>query len=44
MASAFEKVEQYTSFLGPEEILQRYLKEREIYAEVAKELGVLVKP
>ena len=44
MASAFEKVEQYSSFLGPEEILQRYLKEREIYAEVAKELGVLVKP
>jgi tripartite-type tricarboxylate transporter receptor subunit TctC len=44
MASAFEKVEQYSSFLGPEEILQRYLKEREIYAEVAKGLGVLIKP
>jgi tripartite-type tricarboxylate transporter receptor subunit TctC len=44
MAVAFEKVEQYSSFVGPEEVLQRYLKEKEIYTEVAKELGVLVKP
>ncbi len=44
MAVAFEKVEQYSSFIGPDEVLNRYLKEKEIYTEVAKELGVLVKP
>jgi tripartite-type tricarboxylate transporter receptor subunit TctC len=44
MESAFQKVELYLSFLNPEEIQQLYQEERKVYYEIAKELGVLVKP
>jgi len=41
MTAAFERVEQYPSFLGPEEIRRKYLQEMEIYHTIAKELGAL---
>jgi len=44
MESTFQKVEMCSSFLNPEEIQQLYHEERKVYYEIAKELGVLVKP
>lgn len=41
MAAAWERVEQYPSFMGPEEIRKLYLEEMKLYREIAKELGAL---
>jgi tripartite-type tricarboxylate transporter receptor subunit TctC len=41
MTVAFERVEQYPSFLSPEDIRRKYLEEMEIYQTIAKELGAL---
>ncbi len=41
MAVAFEKVEQYPFFVGPQEIRQKYLDEMKLYQGIAKELGAL---
>jgi tripartite-type tricarboxylate transporter receptor subunit TctC len=44
LAEGFLKVEQYSSFLSPEETLKKYQREMGIYQAIAKDLGVLAKP
>ncbi len=41
MAAAFERVEQYPSFVSPQEIRRKYLEEMKLYEAIAKELGAL---
>jgi tripartite-type tricarboxylate transporter receptor subunit TctC len=41
LAAAFDKVEQFPSFKGPDEIRKLYLEEMKIYQQIAKELGAL---
>lgn len=41
LAAAFDKVEQYPSFMGPDEIRKLYLEEMKLYQGIAKELGAL---
>lgn len=41
MAAAFDKVEQYPAFMGPQEIRRLYQEEMKLYQEIAKEMGVL---
>ena len=41
LAAAFDKVEQFPSFKGPDEIRRLYLEEMKIYQQIAKELGAL---
>ena len=41
LTAAFDKVEQFPSFKGPDEIRRLYLEEMKIYQQIAKELGAL---
>jgi tripartite-type tricarboxylate transporter receptor subunit TctC len=44
LAEKFRTVEMRPLFLGPQEILDKYRKDKETYSEIAKELGLLVQP
>ena len=41
MTAAFERVEQYPSFVSPQEIRRKYLEEMKLYEGIARELGAL---
>ena len=41
IAAAFERVEQYPSFVSPQEIQHKYLEEMKLYEGIARELGAL---
>lgn len=41
LAAAFDKVEQYPAFMGPQEIRRLYQEDMKLYQGIAKEMGVL---